>query len=92
MARCGQNVGRERIGDEPWQLVECLLPEGHKGPHADWTAWLGIERPDFSAPGAEFVPSIESCISYGPEDGTYDCGCDGECARVVRGLPVTEED
>lgn len=33
-------------------------------------------------------PSKESCIDYGPEDGTFDCGCDGECERVARGLSV----
>lgn len=51
--RCGVIVGHERIGggDGPMQPVECLLPKGHDGPHADWTAWLGVEKPDFSTPG-----------------------------------------
>lgn len=49
--RCNVVTGRERIGDEfaPWHEVRCLLPAGHKGPHEDWAAWLGVERPDFSA-------------------------------------------
>lgn len=39
-----------------------------------------------------FVPPLEACISYGPEEGgTYDCFCDGECERVAMGLPTIED-
>lgn len=50
--RCGAVLGEERIGKDPPQTVVCLLPKGHEGPHADWTAWLGVENPDFSQAGA----------------------------------------
>ncbi len=64
--RCGAILGRERIGKEEWHAVHCLLPRGHDGPHADWTAWIGIVNPDFSKPGASrdddatrgFLPGI----------------------------------
>ena len=50
---CGLVLGRERFGgeDEPFVEAKCLLPEGHDGPHADWSAWLGVKDPDFAAPG-----------------------------------------
>ena len=49
---CGVVTGRFRTDeDEPWREDYCLLPKEHDGPHADWTAWLGVKEPDFSAPG-----------------------------------------
>jgi hypothetical protein len=53
--RCGAVVAHERIGGwfgDPMEPVRCLLPRDHDGPHADWTAWFGVDEPDFSAPGA----------------------------------------
>ena len=50
---CNAVVARERLGGEDsWRTSCCLLPHGHDGPHADWTAWLGVKEPDFSSPGA----------------------------------------
>ena len=59
--RCGADLGKEAFGDyDPprWQRVECLLNEGHDGPHADWTAWIGVARPDFSRPGGSLDASV----------------------------------
>jgi hypothetical protein len=51
--RCNVKTGEERFGsDDYFKPVYCLLPKGHDGPHADWTAWLGVNNPDFSSPGA----------------------------------------
>jgi hypothetical protein len=50
--RCNVIVGQERFDeDEPWTPVHCLLPAKHEGPHADWSAWLGVKEPDFSESG-----------------------------------------
>ena len=46
---CDVVTGYEGFGDdEPMRPVFCLLPPGHDGPHADWTAWIGVPNPDFS--------------------------------------------
>lgn len=51
--RCNVIVGYEQFNDSLTKTaVYCLLPAGHNGNHADWTAWLGVKNPDFSRPGA----------------------------------------
>jgi len=50
---CDVVTGYESFGDEePRRPVVCLLPPGHDGPHADWTAWIGVAQPDFEKAGA----------------------------------------
>jgi len=51
MKRCNRFLGMEKIADGEFQPYYCLLPKGHSGPCADWTAWLGVPHPDFTTPG-----------------------------------------
>lgn len=60
MKRCWKVIAHERIGgiDEPFVPVTCLLPEGHDGPHSDWSAWFGVTDPDFARPGMSIHDAV----------------------------------